>query len=251
MAKHDPNFDLNDAFSDSEDCPNEFHFSPRIIREDFVKISNEPREEFKQLNNSVSTINIDEPVIQSPQDESELSVTFDEISLSTPRIDSEELDDPYPNVLIDASKPPHHRVTLSSGANQIPTRLSSPTRSSLDHSSPPQSSQSLPTPRQDHYNGNSTAPSDSSRSVSPAPSTSQPNSAPIQKNQRLARSAGPSALERFRSKTRPSFLPPKSRTEDDKHMADWQSMMKHSRAAGMYYTRHYFILLSILSRKAT
>jgi hypothetical protein len=39
-------------------------------------------------------------------------------------------------------------------------------------------------------------------------------------------------FERVVSKTRPSFLPPKSRDEDQKHMADWEKMMKRSRAAG-------------------
>ncbi|KAG5647755.1 hypothetical protein DXG03_008478 [Asterophora parasitica] len=48
---------------------------------------------------------------------------------------------------------------------------------------------------------------------------------------RPTRSTGPSIFEKVRSKTRPTFLPPKPRQEDDKHMADWQSMMKLSRAA--------------------
>jgi hypothetical protein len=39
-------------------------------------------------------------------------------------------------------------------------------------------------------------------------------------------------LERVLSKTRPAFLPPKSRDEDQKHLADWEKMMKRSRAAG-------------------
>lgn len=46
------------------------------------------------------------------------------------------------------------------------------------------------------------------------------------------RSVGPSVFERVVSKTRPSFLPPKSRDEDQKHLADWERMMKRSRAAG-------------------
>jgi hypothetical protein len=40
-------------------------------------------------------------------------------------------------------------------------------------------------------------------------------------------------FERVVSKTRPSFLPPKSRDEDKKHLADWERMMKRSRAAGI------------------
>ncbi|KAF5311873.1 hypothetical protein D9619_002799 [Psilocybe cf. subviscida] len=43
------------------------------------------------------------------------------------------------------------------------------------------------------------------------------------------RSAGPSMFEKVRSKTRPTFLPPKTKKEDEKHLADWQEMMKQSR----------------------
>ncbi|KAF8913146.1 rab-GTPase-TBC domain-containing protein [Gymnopilus junonius] len=43
------------------------------------------------------------------------------------------------------------------------------------------------------------------------------------------RSNGPSAFEKVRSKTRPAFLPPKPKQEDEKHMADWQQMMRQSR----------------------
>ena len=47
-----------------------------------------------------------------------------------------------------------------------------------------------------------------------------------------AKSMGPSMLDKVISKTRPTFLPPKPRAEDRKHMADWEQMMKRSRAAG-------------------
>jgi len=42
-------------------------------------------------------------------------------------------------------------------------------------------------------------------------------------------------LEKVVSRTRPPFLPPKSRDEDKKHLADWENMMKQSRAAGTQY----------------
>ncbi|KAI5121319.1 hypothetical protein M0805_003786 [Coniferiporia weirii] len=48
---------------------------------------------------------------------------------------------------------------------------------------------------------------------------------------RPTKSTGPSALEKVLSKTRPTFLPPKAKQEDNKHMADWEAMMKHSRVA--------------------
>jgi hypothetical protein len=49
---------------------------------------------------------------------------------------------------------------------------------------------------------------------------------------RPARATGPSAFEKVMSKTRPVFLPPKDKAEDTRHLADWEEMMKLSRAAG-------------------
>ncbi|OSX66936.1 hypothetical protein POSPLADRAFT_1127489 [Postia placenta MAD-698-R-SB12] len=62
-------------------------------------------------------------------------------------------------------------------------------------------------------------------------STTSTTSAPSTFQHRQVRSLGPSALDRFISHTRPSFLPPKPRTEDKKHLADWEAMMKRSRVA--------------------
>lgn len=42
----------------------------------------------------------------------------------------------------------------------------------------------------------------------------------------------PTLFDKVRSKTRPVFLPPKPSAEDQKHLADWNSMMSRSRAAG-------------------
>ena len=49
---------------------------------------------------------------------------------------------------------------------------------------------------------------------------------------RPSRSVGPSMLDKVISKTRPTHLPPKPRTEDLKHQHVWEEMMKSSRAAG-------------------
>ncbi|KAI1793168.1 RabGAP/TBC [Ganoderma leucocontextum] len=48
---------------------------------------------------------------------------------------------------------------------------------------------------------------------------------------RPSRSVGPSMLDKVISKTRPTHLPPKPRTEDRKHQQVWEEMMKRSRAA--------------------
>ena len=42
----------------------------------------------------------------------------------------------------------------------------------------------------------------------------------------------PTLFDKVRSKTRPVFLPPKPSAEDKKHLADWNSMMSRSHAAG-------------------
>ena len=63
----------------------------------------------------------------------------------------------------------------------------------------------------------------------PASSSSSP---PSSISHKPKRSIGPSVFEKIVSRTRPSFLPPKSKDEDMKHLADWESMMKRSRAAG-------------------
>lgn len=242
---------------------------------------------FEVADISVSTLDINDDGQVSPSqsgsssprqylDDAETSSQFVQISLSTSGLDinaedeqpdAQEVDVPvdnnvdhsYPSVLIDASKSPSHRVTMSFDSNILPHSSSAssssptPSRSSSDHSSSPnaaQSTQSLPTPTPDvteysSNNGASTSSHSPSNSTVPPASTpmSTSNSAPESQppllelpsksnGHRPTRSAGPSALEKFRSKTRPSFLPPKTRQEDDKHMADWQAMMKLSRAAG-------------------
>ncbi|KAJ3721746.1 rab-GTPase-TBC domain-containing protein [Lentinula raphanica] len=211
---------------------------------------------------SFSTLNIGSDERSEEDDQSPSQ--FVSISLSTSRDgvsnnseehterppDSTEPEQPYPAVVIDVSS---HKVTISTDNTQITTPLPSSTslqshsRSSStafsDHSE--HSTKSLPSPEPSSVtptHPNFTA--STSTSILPSPSTtvvaasaSETVSGPSSTSKssspkhRLARSVGPSALEKFVSKTRPSFLPPKSRQEDDKHMADWQAMMKQSRAA--------------------
>ena len=65
-----------------------------------------------------------------------------------------------------------------------------------------------------------------------SPGSSSPR--PPSSSHKSTRSTGPSMLERVLSKTRPSHLPPKSRLEDQRHLSDWERMMKQSRAAGTH-----------------
>ncbi|KAI0073124.1 RabGAP/TBC [Panus rudis PR-1116 ss-1] len=69
----------------------------------------------------------------------------------------------------------------------------------------------------------------SSSLPTPQSSSSNPSSSPPR--HRPTKSLGPSILDKVVSKTRPHFLPPKPRTEDQKHLQDWERMMKQSRAA--------------------
>ena len=164
-------------------------------------------------------------------------------------------DSAYPNTLADAL-PQESPLSIDSTSsdpashNSDPGQTPSTSPSSLEH--PPDSSrstQSLP-------NSTQTSNVERSRSLSAAmtptaiysspppfsgsarlPSTSIPPTTGILEKpmgRRSISSTGPSMFEKVRSKTRPPFLPPKPRQEDNKHLADWQTMMKLSRNAGEF-----------------
>jgi hypothetical protein len=77
----------------------------------------------------------------------------------------------------------------------------------------------------------STKPTRSEVHLSEPPPAAHPDS-PTSSRHRITKSVGPSAFEKVMSKTRPTFLPPKNKLEDNKHLADWEAMMKSSRLAG-------------------
>lgn len=181
---------------------------------------------------------------------SSLSASFSHISLSSP-VD-EQHQHRFPDPEDDYLPSRNGRELSHPGAPRTPPTPSSPQR----ERSPSQSNISQPpTP--------SSAPTGITRSLPEAPLPSPPYSSPASSSDgpavpslslpaissipahaptngyltekppshRPHRSLGPSAFEKVRSKTRPNFLPPKPRGEDDKHMADWQKMMKQSRLA--------------------
>lgn len=143
----------------------------------------------------------------------------------------------------------------------------------LNHQSQSQSVPELPSPTtyrrstEDTYTHDETShtPPDSAGTVlsvgSPvsASSTATPGSIPTpnstasprnssqsessRRGHRLSRSVGPSALDKVISRTRPSFLPPKPKTEDLKHLADWEAMMKQSRAVGEFHLGSLILFL--------
>ncbi|KAJ6604796.1 rab-GTPase-TBC domain-containing protein [Mycena vulgaris] len=250
--------DLDDAFG-SEDETEHYKFSPDAIRDIARHELSNPavdpaeRAHSPDVDESVSTLDINGTGPPSPSfspppelalDEDEMAAQFSQISLSESVPDelsnnspvSNGSDHPYPNVVINVSKSPTHRVTVSltsepearsSGSSDRSLPQLSHPRSTSAHSSLSESAADQDPSSIQHSPPNgassSSIPSSSPPPIPvPLPSTSS--------NHRPTRSSGPSALEKVRSKTRPSFLPPKSRQEDNKHLSEWESMMKLSRA---------------------
>jgi TBC1 domain family member 14 len=262
--KHPKNasFDLDDAFSDGDDDHDpDFVLSSAAIREELARNqslqeaengvdaevedttpASNGRSEGGAMDNSVSTIDIGGPALGFPPspagsslhrtpEESEYSNDFSQVSLSehTPpdhddKLNTEESDIPYPMVHIDASKSPSSRVELAHSSVPSDAQIDSP---SQDSPSQDQDPRDLQPPH--------SAPASSSQHDIPPAILSVPK-VPIPRRlttgHRPTRSVGPSALEKVVSKTRPAYLPPKTKLEDNKHMADWERMMKQSRAAG-------------------
>jgi hypothetical protein len=60
---------------------------------------------------------------------------------------------------------------------------------------------------------------------------------------------GGSALQKVISKTRPVHLPPKPKAEDNKHLRDWEEMMKKSRDAGRYPPSKMFTVFDSMTEQ--
>ncbi|KAG1795734.1 rab-GTPase-TBC domain-containing protein [Suillus plorans] len=264
-------FDLDDAFSDGEDADYNLEFSSAAIRKHLAEnpswAGNHDREleddgeteynSARDHDTSISTFCLDgssnsysetrspsssPPPLNAEEqpDEQQVPQDFSDITLSeepnanghstshedtqeedasAPRDTSPSRDTSYPVVHIDVSRSPPSRVMMSTGAES----------NGEDHQEDETvypvsnvSSSYLPPPSHDIP------------PLPPSPSSPLPKSptTPIVTSQRRQTySAGPSAFQKVMSKTRPHFLPPKNRQEDQKHMADWQAMMKQSRAA--------------------
>ncbi|RPD65138.1 hypothetical protein L227DRAFT_495150 [Lentinus tigrinus ALCF2SS1-6] len=183
-----------------------------------------------------------------------LSSEFSQVSLADePKLpppppeqhdEPEEVQADYPAVQIDlsASEAVAKEVHLGS---QSP-RSSGETRSSMDHDPMPHPQYAAsheefrtkgpPSPLNlspSHAVAASTSalPLPSSSSL-PTPTTAKIVEPPTPTaRHRPSKSVGPSMLDKVISKTRPTWLPPKPRAEDRKHLHDWEVMMKHSREA--------------------
>jgi len=241
-----PSFEFDDAFSDGDDHNDIPGFSPDIIREEMAKnhsgiedrwVGTDLEPELPHIDGffnsthdiSVSTLDLEDPPSTSPpQSPAPISeetdpATFSPVSLSGGAVDNVDPNElsPYPSVVIDASKP------LGDCVEVMPHRPRSPNLQiqppSPDKEGPPSSSlHSAPNPTQ---SSSEKFPSFSA----PSPPSSAPGPPLAPKRQYPT---GPSAFEKVISRTRPPYLPPKPRQEDNKHLADWQTMMKQSRTAG-------------------
>ncbi|KAI0274976.1 rab-GTPase-TBC domain-containing protein [Gloeopeniophorella convolvens] len=262
-------FYLDDAFEDVDDVDASFEFSSAAIRAELARSASSPHEDvsgnvdkprFVSAADSAGIIHQGpSPDVSTPSlDDGQLDAQFDSVSLSGSPVDriskhglhhddtssehevaterrdyGHSKDDSvsstgYHGVYIDASEshpvaveahletpPPTPPPRLSSDASTSDSREASATPPEQYISPKAVSSPSLPIPP---------TPASSTAPDPPRPSTSY-------KVHKPTKSSGPSTFEKVVSKTRPSFLPPKSRTEDQKHMADWEKMMKKSRAA--------------------
>ncbi|KAG7099641.1 hypothetical protein E1B28_001467 [Marasmius oreades] len=263
-------FDLEDAFNDRDD-DQDFHFSSDAVRQEMAQnltswsnnVENETsHDSFRQPDSSVSTLDFygDErssPPPGVPNDEDN-PAQFVQISLSNSGPDvvqapkyhtgteedtkqsevartvvaSEQDSQTYPAVHIDMSKPPAHRVTLSTDStgreeDGACSRDVGSTLPSIPYRADHDKTLVASAPNLPSIPLNTTAHPSSMSPTSVKSTLQPPPSKPID---RYIGSIGPSMFEKVRSRTRPSFLPPKPREEDDKHMADWRTMMKQSRA---------------------
>ncbi|KAJ3558978.1 hypothetical protein NM688_g615 [Phlebia brevispora] len=139
----------------------------------------------------------------------------------------------YPAVQIDVSE---NRPVTTVLRSDTPTSDSARTHTPAHERPSTDTAATVPLPVTPQ-SGNSTASTSSLPSsqavTTPSSSHAQQASAshPSFFKHRTSRSVGPSMLDKVVSKTRPTWLPPKPRKEDKKHMADWEAMMKRSRVA--------------------
>ncbi|KAG0707449.1 rab-GTPase-TBC domain-containing protein [Suillus ampliporus] len=256
-------FTLDDAFSDGEDDDYNLEFTSAVIRKHLAEnpswVPKDDGEDdgetdyssARDHDTSISTFYLDgssnsysesrsssppSPPLTAEEHEQEVPQDFSDITLSedpstngysTSHADiqdedtSSPQDTSYPAIHIDVSRSPPSRVIMSVDPENNDKEHQE------DEAVPPVSNASfeiesshLPAPSQD-LPPLPTSPS------SPLPRSSTNSTI----NHRQTCSAGPSTFQKVMSKTRPHFLPPKSRQEDQKHMADWEVMMKQSRAA--------------------
>ena len=251
---HLPEFDDDDAFDTADDEGAAYVFSPDAIREEMARNmpDDEPEPEPEpaplstHTNLSVSTLDIDAPPPSATSDS--LDSTFSQISLDTPARAYPDL----PPLVLEQSvypSPPastvadetHETNGVEYNGHEQTSDSRSPTPPNLTPPSLPPPPHSAPV-GEASSSSSRISPSHSASASQPGFTSTTPRSSQDGGNvlltekafpsRRARRSLGPSAFEKVVSKTRPTFLPPKPREEDRKHLADWQQMMTQSRQLG-------------------
>lgn len=185
-------------------------------------------------------------------DDIALSTEFSSVSLESPHPDKDDQEeDQEPHEEFEPQQAKHPAVQIDVSEEHVSSavvRVSTPPPTSV-----PERSHTPPTPPHKveldldaaavplpvtpqsttSFSSAASLPMTASTSL-PTPTSAQSNvsSSTFAAKHRAIKSVGPSMLDKVVSKTRPSFLPPKPREEDMKHMADWETMMKRSRVAG-------------------
>ncbi|KJA28524.1 hypothetical protein HYPSUDRAFT_82866 [Hypholoma sublateritium FD-334 SS-4] len=244
---HLPEFDDDDAFDTADDEGAAYVFSPDAIREEMARNmpDDEPEPEPAPLsthtNTSVSTLDIDAPPLSAMSDS--LDSSFSQISLDTPARTHPDLPplelehSIYPSPPASTVADEYHETNgLENNGHAYTGNSRSPTppTSTLPSLPPPPHSAPAETSSSSRLSPPNSASASQTGFTSTTPRSSQDggNVLLTEKtfpSRRARRSLGPSAFEKVVSKTRPTFLPPKPREEDMKHLADWQLMMAQSR----------------------
>ena len=251
-------FDFDDVFSDGDDDDRLPAFSPDLVRQVMAKhreaeaewvdaesvdlAPSDGRSE-SQDSDCQSSIDLDGPPLNAGSlsaSNSSLRESGHNGVLSRPDHASsatwDGLPSPYPAVVIDISQLPSSRVEVTQEQHrsvELSSAPDSPDRQD-DIPSPPHSAPMSGSPSMTQV-----------PSVSPSTTSSSPSTPIPAQQHRPTRSVGPTTFQKVVSKTRPTFLPPKSRKEDEKHMADWESMMKQSRTAGELTPTHLEVQLGL------
>ncbi|KAF8346904.1 rab-GTPase-TBC domain-containing protein [Amanita rubescens] len=232
--------DFDDAFSDGE-ADTAFHFSPDALREELANFHRAPEHEetathnfdLQEIHESLPNIHIGDTAQSLQRDSSSgSSSTHHTPQSSVSRAELENTEDASSGITSVTGSEDAIRAStdsaMSEGAVCAIADLAPPgTPAILTPKSAP-----LPD-RRSPSSFSSLGPPDTTikHSYSSPQQRSDPKPLERPPMHRPSRSAGPSMFEKVMSKTRPSFLPPKPKQEDRKHLADWQNMMKMSQLA--------------------
>ena len=230
-----PSLHFNSNYNDELSPPTQQPPSPETISTSYP--SEEDVQSFDEVNlaSDFSSVNLQSPP-EPALDDSNLNLHdvnhendhVQKTESTVVEIDASQ-DHPEPSAVHVETTPPQtplpHTPVRSPSPPTPPhnEQIPASTPSTSSHTATPRSAQSVSSL---HMPSSASVPTPSS-SASDAASSSA-----VSGRHRVARSMGPSILHKVISKTRPTFLPPKPKAEDLKHLADWETMMKKSRVAG-------------------